>query len=359
MKKTNDQATGPEGKSPSSLPSKATGSSAVRKPGSSAQPKPVQESSITERVPEYAQDTESVTEAIHFNGGKPFRPDAVDTEMEESPTESVGAGLDARTADISRDDTEEVFVILPEDAAETSQLPVVESEVVEERPWEASPSTTAVLKGMPQVTGGTSPIAASAPTSIEDVPLVKMNPMATAASETETVSPSGSDPITGLVRTAESTLQKQGGEEELGAIEEIAGIADLDREEPIEENIDGTTKLDLLPETEQSTTASGHKGSRVARILVAASALAALIIVGVFFSSDIGKLYFGFFGGGSPSDSGSGAQAQALSPVAPVPTIPVDPDAAAQEALASTRSDLRSKILLAVQVGLRAEAGKD
>jgi hypothetical protein len=186
-----------------------------------------------------------------------------------------------------------------------------------------------------------------------------MNPLATAASETEAVSHSGSEPITGLVRTAESALQKQGGEEELGAIEEIAGIDDLDREEPIEENIDGTTKIDLLPEAEQSTTASGRKGSRVARILVAASALAALIIVGVFFSSDIGKLYFGFFGGGSPSDGGSGGQAQALSPVATVPTIPVDPDAAAQEALVSTRSDLRSKILLAVQVGLRAEAGKD
>ncbi len=83
-----------------------------------------------------------------------------------------------------------------------------------------------------------------------------------------------------------------------------------------------------------------------------AASVAALVLAGVFFYPDLQKVIFGSgegqsvaTAGGSGTPAGDGAV--------------TDPAAAASAEKESSRKAFRSKIILAVQIGLRAEAGKE
>src|SRR2546426_7654469 len=74
-------------------------------------------------------------------------------DLAESLTENVDASR-ATAGGAAPDETEEVLVILPED--DNSQLPVVETVVVEDQAWDSGPTTTEVLKDVPaDLQGGT------------------------------------------------------------------------------------------------------------------------------------------------------------------------------------------------------------
>jgi hypothetical protein len=282
-----------------------------------------------------AQDLESVTEAIDVQENAP----ALEHFGPSVETPPVPAQQPPKSGANGKDDTEEVFVILPEEG-EGSQLPVVETVVVEEQPWDSNLVNTEVLKEVPAAQG-------QASGSLEDVPLKKVNPLAGPEAE---VPHKETESIGDSIEPEEDTAQPEG--EEIGAIDEIADLAsELDREPELqgsETGIDQEPELHIADQPVQS-----HRVRTFALI----GSLAAVIAVGVFFHTEIQGLIANL-AGGAVSTSGSG-QAQALvdpsSGIAGPSLNPQDPT----EEKARVRRELRSRILLAVDVGLRAEAGKE
>ena len=244
----------------------------------------------------------------------------------------------APNAEADGDATEEVFVILPEDSGEISSLPVVESEVIEEKSWEGTgPTTTDVLKNVPDA----SPQGSVA---LEDVALKKENPL---APPTDTATQQISPPEA----ASGAAGDERAVEGEIGAIDEIADLAaDLERDEA---TLGSGPSLETAPTAEIDSHKSvprRHGG----RLFAAALALAAAG-AGVFFYPQIEEFILGFGGVGSSPTRGN----QAHAVVQPKPKDAPDADKIAREAKATARTAFRTKVLLSMQVGLRAEAGKE
>lgn len=299
-------------------------------------------------------ETESSKESMEMKNFSKSRssqmPAPPEPDSEQTPTESLSVdGLEplippkGGSGDVTRDDTEEVFVILPEEN-ESGQLPVVETVVVENQPWETGSTglvTTDVIKGSQK----------EAP--IEEVALKKTNPLTKPDGETEGLS--HPDPTTDVI--ASQGLDSEKGEDELGVIDEIADIAaDLHQEEPIDAGLDMASKP-----ADESAERGGEritaKGRRLKFVAFSCS-VAALVLVGVLLYPSLEKYYTRITGGGEVvSTSG---EAQALGTARPGPGGGVeDPGHAGKEPGVVSRNAFRSKILLAMQVGLRAEAGKE
>jgi hypothetical protein len=310
----------PEGKNPKSLPESPDASS-PQAPQASGGP---------------AQDLESVTEAIDLReSGTAFERFGPSVETPAVPGEQPW-----KAGTKSKDDTEEVFVILPEEG-DGSQLPVVETVVVEEQHWDSNLVNTEVLKEVPAAHG-------QASGSLEDVPLKKVNPLAGpeaegAPKDTESIGPAMEQQEMDAAPTAEG--------EEIGAIDEIADLAsDLDRPPDLQEaETGGDQELDL------------HLADRPVRThrfrtIVLIGSLAAVVAVGAFFHAEIQGMISKLAGGAVAT---SASQAQALvDPSSGIAGPSLDPQNPTEEK-ARVRRELRSRILLAVDVGLRAEAGKE
>ncbi len=336
MKKNQAQNPGPEGESPQDLAAEGMDAaqpgtkSAVGKPGSGLK-KAATPGADPAPGARKRPGTETATESMEATDERALAPDEPSTES--VMTEMVEGLPSSKTGDVAREDTEEVFVILPEEGP--GQFPVVETVVVENQPWEAGPTTTEVLKEVPS----------NVP--LEDVALKRTNPLSLSKTDTEHLD----RPETGGGEEQDDlSLEK----EEAGVIDEIADIAaDLNRDEPMDAGIDLPRKA--MAKTEGMPRDRGAAGSRRIRFLALASSLAALVLVGIFFWPDLNAVYERYAGGGRTGPvAGGHHQVQALgSPHGGTGTQ--DPTQEAQAA----RTALRSRILLAMQVGLRAEAGKE
>jgi hypothetical protein len=256
----------------------------------------------------------------------------VEIVLQEKPTEM---------AQDDRDDTEEVFVIIPEEGA--SQLPVVETVVVEEQPWEAGPTTTEVLKGMQVELAPEEP--ATVPISLKDVALRKVNPLAPEA-------PPPPSRETEPIGDTEALAPQKSSEEEIKAIDEIADIAgELDHGDALHAGIDeplpaASPLIEDLDPPEKAAPAGGRF-----RTITILTTVAALVLLGVFFYPDLSKLIWGPGKGGVVSTHGSktGTGVSGGS----------RPGEGGKEAKSRFREAFRSKVLLAMKVGLRTEAGKE
>jgi hypothetical protein len=261
-------------------------------------------------------------------------PGSIEEEL-ESATESIDSdeatrartSLDLRSQTGSVGETEELFVILPEE--ESGQLPVVETMVVEEQPWESGPTATELLKDVPEDLS----VADTSTGALDDVPLRKTNPLSTGLVSDED---DGDTEDVGIAR-----------DDEIKVIEEIADIAaDLESEEPPPESESEPDEprarvSPVVPAHEEQVAAPA--GGNRKKFLILGSAIAALVLAGVFFHSDLERIFLKKSGG---EGTGSGTVAVTKVPV-PVP-VPVGP-----------RDELRAKIHLAMQLGLRGEAGKE
>jgi hypothetical protein len=223
-------------------------------------------------------------------------------------------------------------VILPEEEADVSQLPVVETVVVDDQPWESGPTTTEVLKDVPaDLEAGDAPASPATTASLQAVPLVKSNPLGDSPPE-EAAPPYALAGATGRHVTGKS--------EEIKVIDEIADIAaDLEHEEPLAEEATEEVTSAASPDLASSAPAS-HRG----RWIVVASSLAAVVLAGVFFYPDLEKLYWKAVGG----TPGTPGVVQALGE-----------HGGSAAAVDEARNELRAKVELAFRVGLRAEAGKE
>jgi hypothetical protein len=267
--------------------------------------------------------------------------DSLDPEegMGGSQTEAMaaeGVGLPGQDTG-TPGDTEEVLVLLPDDGSES--LPVVETMVVEDRTWEAGPTTTDVLKDVPADLSPRSPTNVS----LEDVPLMKVNPVSLAEGKTEDL---GSAGPTGSFKEG-----GKGEDEEIKVIDEIADIAaDLDQEESLSEE----PRPLNIPQAMNSPDGLGEEqapaGSRRIRLVALLSSIAAVILVGVFFYPDLELLYRRFTGG---ENGGSVAHAGGQ------PRTGGESGRSGADSGAMGREDLRTKVHLAMQIGLRADAGKE
>jgi hypothetical protein len=206
----------------------------------------------------------------------------------------------------------------------------VETVMVEGQPWEGGPTTTEVLKEVPS----------NVP--LEDVALKKTNPLSMPRPGAERASRPDAEAEADLLGAKQ---------EEAGVIDEIADIAaDLNRDEPIDAGLDfppsSAAKTEGIPRDRAPS------GSGRIRFLAIAASLAAAALVGVFFWPDLKSVYDKYAGGGQRGAVAGGRPVQALGNPAGTGQDPAGPEGA-------SRSALRSRILLAMQVGLRAEAGKE
>ncbi len=249
--------------------------------------------------------------------------------------------LPARQGESAQPETEEVFVILPEDE-ETGALPVVETTVVEEQPWQGGPTTTEVLEDLPS---DLTAAETTATVPIEDIPLVKANPLAT-----------------GAVDLAEVQAQAEEAEaaappaEEIKVIDEIADIAsDLDNEEPLGESLaDGSKSPTGL--VGPFGVEDGPAPSGGIRAVAWLTALAAAALVGVFFYPDLKKVYQELTGTGAPVvASNAGGKVHALTSA---PAKPSDAPGGEETAESPDRLAFRSRIHLALRIGLGANPEK-
>ena len=247
----------------------------------------------------------------------------------------------SRKGESVQPETEEVFVILPEDE-ETSALPVVETTVVEDQNWQGGPTTTEVLKEVP------SDLAAAETTAtvpIEDVPLVKANPLATGAVN-----------LASVTAPTEAISSADVPGEEIKVIDEIANIAsDLDNEEPLGESLsDGSKAPTALVGQFGADNGPAPRG-RV-RAVAWLTALAAAALVGVLFYPDLKNVYQELTGTGSPTvASNAGAKAHASTTAG---TKPIEAPGGEETAESPDRIAFRSRIHLALRVGLRANEEK-
>ena len=316
-------------------PTEIVASAATAPPGSSRGRRPDRES-ITEEIDmKPLKESEVLSVAPTEVADADLATDSIDPPTDVLPVRKPGDG--------SRDDTEEVFVIIPEEGA--GGLPVVETVEVEDQGWDAGPTTTEVLKEMPlsapQGAAGRAPGEPKGHVALEDVPLKKVNPMA----EAEVPPPAAPD---GSPGSALEEKAEKASDEEIKVIEEIAGLAaDLDHEEPLGAGLDEAPERADLSDQDFSSIAEVRRGGGKLRLIAAVSALAAVVVLGVYFWGDLASY---FQGGGEVAPVKTAAAAVATKSGTQTPVK--DEKTVAREAL-------RSKILLAVRVGLRAEKGKE
>ncbi len=256
----------------------------------------------------FDEELESATESIEFEEAAQAR-----------------TSLDPRAQTSSPGETEELFVILPEE--ESGQLPVVETMVVEEQPWESGPTATELLKDVPADLGDEE---TSTGPELMDVPLMKVNPLSTGVVSGE----DDGDTEVALAR-----------DDEIKVIEEIADIAaDLESEEPPPEPESEEPRQRVAPAARShEEPIEAPVGRNRKKLIVVASSIAALVLAGAFFHADLEKIFLRKSGG-----EGTSSTTTAVTKVGPTPTPAAGP-----------REELRAKIHLAMQLGLRGEAGKE
>ncbi|MGH9362218.1 MAG: hypothetical protein ACRD2T_09890, partial [Thermoanaerobaculia bacterium] len=290
------------------------------------------------RRPAGPEDIEPATESMEEEPLESLATEELGGTGGSGPLAGARTDKDLATAGTEKD-SDEVFVILPEDT-DTANLPVVETAVVDDQSWEGGPTTTEVLKDLP---ADLAAAETSTTAALEDVPLMKINPLSTAAHNTVAIA--DADPA-----AAEGV-----GEEEIKVIDEIADIAaDLEQEDAARapRRVQVAAPL-LAPSSAIDVPTSPPAGSRRLRYVAALSSIAALILVGVFFLPELKGLYRKYIGGEvEVAGSTVGPKAHALTPPRP-------PVSGGAEGEVSPREELRAKIQLAMRLGLRADAGKE
>ena len=243
---------------------------------------------------------------------------------------------------VDRNDTEEVFVILPEDDQDAVALPVVETQVVDDVGLDAGPSSTEVLRHSPTESG---PSPASTQ-ELASIPLKKSNPLRPGSTEEIDVA---------SVRKAETEVLeaqilaanggKQGAaDDEIRVIDEIADLAsDIGSSGGAKPDTARPTEAVDFPRAEESDAPA--KSGRGARTLFLVGSLAALVAVGVFFQEDLLRVYEQYVGGGSTGNSGASAQALTQ-------PSPASGGALASANEAESREHLQERVSLAFRIGL-------
>jgi len=254
-----------------------------------------------------------------------------------------GAGGEQRAGG-EKSDAEEMFVILPEDGADTSQLPVVETVVVEDQGLgEMAPQITQIQEEIPPELNTDLPTEQPS-IPLEQVGLKRTNPLMGEDVEedsqhTEIQGLSDSQLATSMVDPSDFDLEMQSGGEDIGVMDEIADFtADLDGEGDMGMGMGmgmgDEDSMGSLDDSMEDSFERSSSGSRTLRLLITTVAVATFALLGLFF-------YGKFTGGGddgvatATANAGTGGELEA------------------------SRQALRQKIFLAVEVGLRAEAQRE